>query len=416
MNTCDTPQAVTPRSRLAQLLCADTEKRVWRSGDCDFTDDKPGQNVAIAHNQIFLFSGIHFSVSARSEPRFNEAAKGGCKVQGLISQSVDAIGLRLDFLRQFSTSPHERQAKAVSPWDFRVAHAQSATPLLLVSAFFAFFSRFLLTVGSAIDLRCCVREGSIYPPLPFPPYPCTIISSRTQSQHPSGKMSFLRSAAIVPAAVARRQFSSTPISRLASASSSAAPSSGPWSDPPSTPRLNRYLVIAEDFSDAGANARRFEVRERHLEQAQNGKRAGRIELGGALLRKDFPLIDQDVGPGPYMGGSVLVVLGESVEDVRERVMKDEYVQGNVWDTSKLKIWPFLQAPLKPAVQQEDAAGRKTEVEERGERAGANATLGQLRQDLAAGKGHKMVTLGALRRIHQGVGQYRHHYNSSNKSE
>ncbi|SPC65023.1 uncharacterized protein UHOD_00068 [Ustilago sp. UG-2017b] len=206
-----------------------------------------------------------------------------------------------------------------------------------------------------------------------------------------------------------RNFSTAPIAKLASATPASNSASGPWSDPPLTPHLNRYLVIAEDHTDSGSNARRFEVRERHLEQAQNGKRAGRIELGGALLRKDFSEIDQDVGPGPHMGGSVLVVLGESVEDVRQRVMKDEYVQGNVWDVSKLKIWPFLQAPLK-AARAEEGVGR--EVEASGERADANATLGQLRQDVAAGKGPKMVTLGALRRIHQGVGQYRHHYNNN----
>ena len=96
-----------------------------------------------------------------------------------------------------------------------------------------------------------------------------------------------------------------------------------------------------------------------------------------------------------MAGSVLVVLGESIEDVRERVLKDEYVQGNVWDVERVKIYPFLQAPLK-SVQDSTAAeaGVESNVEGR-----ANATLGQLRQDLAAGKGHKMVTLGALRRMH-----------------
>lgn len=190
-----------------------------------------------------------------------------------------------------------------------------------------------------------------------------------------------------------RAFTTSSVPRLAAAATSSA---GPWSDRPASPRLNRYLVVAEDHSDTGANARRFEVRERHLEHAQCGKRAGRIELGGALLRKDFPEIDQDVGPGPHMGGSVLVVLGESIEDVRARVMQDEYVQGNVWDVDRIKIYPFLQAPL---VKAED--GLVDEVQERVEK-DANATLGQLRQDLAAGKGPKIVTLGALRRMHQAV--------------
>lgn len=192
----------------------------------------------------------------------------------------------------------------------------------------------------------------------------------------------------------RRTFSTNPLPRFAAAATLPESSTGPWADRPSTPRLNRYLVVAEDFTDTGANARRFEVRERHLEQAQHGKRAGRIELGGALLRKDFHEIDQDVGPGPHMAGSVLVVLAESVEDVRARMMQDEYVQGNVWDVDRIKIYPFLQAPL---VNAEENVSEDTRAQ-----GNANATLGQLRQDLAAGKGHKMVTLGALRRMHQSV--------------
>ena len=200
-----------------------------------------------------------------------------------------------------------------------------------------------------------------------------------------------------------RTFTSTGTMRLAAAALRTDSNAGPWADRPSAPRLNRYIVIAEDFSDAGANARRFEVRERHLEQAQNGKRVGRIELGGALLRKDFNQIDEELGPGPHMGGSVLVVLAESIEDVRARVMQDEYAQGNVWDLDKVKIFPFLQAPLKNAAAAEGAVNESVEAP-RANGGDANATLGQLRQDLAAGKGPKMVTLGALRRMHQSVGR------------
>lgn len=192
----------------------------------------------------------------------------------------------------------------------------------------------------------------------------------------------------------RRALTTTPLARLALPTATA----GPWAERPTSPRLHRYLVVAEDCSDTGANARRFEVRERHLEQAQAGKRSGRIELGGALLKKDFHLIDQDIGPVPHMAGSVLVVLGESIDDVRARVLQDEYVQANVWDLNKLKIYPLLQAPLAPspdAVASGAAVGAETE-------AGAqrqNPTLGQLRQDSATGKGPKIVTLGALRRMH-----------------
>ncbi|SNX81646.1 uncharacterized protein MEPE_00351 [Melanopsichium pennsylvanicum] len=202
-----------------------------------------------------------------------------------------------------------------------------------------------------------------------------------------------------------RQVIRTPLTRnFASASNpSSASTTGPWSDFPNTTRLNRYLVVAQDFSDSGANARRFEVRDRHLEHAQFGKRAGRIELGGALLKTDFQNIDEQTGPGPHMIGSIFIVLGESIQDVRQRVMQDEYVQGNVWDVEKLKIYPFLQAPLvkhKHDIEMGEAEANSTSSSNNKEN--ANATLGQLRQDLAAGKGPKIVTLGALRKMHQSV--------------
>lgn len=72
------------------------------------------------------------------------------------------------------------------------------------------------------------------------------------------------------------------VSRLAHAStsrsftvSSSLGQEGPWSDPITKP-LHRYVVIAEDYSEPSALARRLEVRERHLEQAARGKEVGRI--------------------------------------------------------------------------------------------------------------------------------------------
>lgn len=118
-----------------------------------------------------------------------------------------------------------------------------------------------------------------------------------------------RSAALSAMSIGRN-FSTTPVARLATAASGSAAHKGPWADRPASTGLNRYMIVAEDYSDAEANARRLEVRERHLEQARNGKQVGRIELGGALLKKDFDQIDEEVGPGPILGGSVLIVLGE----------------------------------------------------------------------------------------------------------
>lgn len=78
-----------------------------------------------------------------------------------------------------------------------------------------------------------------------------------------------------------RTFASTsPIAQAA------APDSypGPYAEPSNGRPLNRYLIVVEDYNDAGALARRMEVRERHLEHAQIGKAVGRIgEYSSSLL-------------------------------------------------------------------------------------------------------------------------------------
>ncbi|KAN0066326.1 hypothetical protein ACQY0O_000420 [Thecaphora frezii] len=200
---------------------------------------------------------------------------------------------------------------------------------------------------------------------------------------------------------APRAFSSLTAPRMAAAAADrfGSPSAGPWADRPASQRLNRYLIFAEDYADAGAHARRLEVRERHLEGAQKGKQVGRVEIGGALLKKDFSEIDEELGPAAYMGGSVLVVLGESIADVRARIEQDVYMTSQVWDASKVRILPFLQAPLRAAEPDSEvnAAPEQSQPE------ASNFSLGQLRQDMAAGKGHSVVTLGALRRMHKKAG-------------
>lgn len=185
----------------------------------------------------------------------------------------------------------------------------------------------------------------------------------------------------------RAAMSAKPFSTSAAASVGAAAtsSSGPWADRPTSQRLNRYIVIAPDFTDADALSRRLAVRQFHLEESRAGKRAGRIELGGALLNKDFNEIDAEVGPTPHMMGSALIVVGESIQDVKDRVMQDQYLRGKVWNPEALQIYPFVQAPLATASPVEEAADN-SEARAQGN---ANATLGQLRQDLAAGKGPKI---------------------------
>jgi uncharacterized protein len=88
-----------------------------------------------------------------------------------------------------------------------------------------------------------------------------------------------------------------------------------WSDPlppsetDSSSKLNRYLCILPDLPDSECLSRRMEVRQQHLDEAARGKGVGRVQLGGALLGKDWKDLDER-GPPGALAGSALVVLGE----------------------------------------------------------------------------------------------------------
>jgi len=83
-------------------------------------------------------------------------------------------------------------------------------------------------------------------------------------------------------------------------------------------------------------------------------------------------------------GSVLVVKGESLQDVKDRLSQDQYSLNNVFDTSKIKVYPFLQAslgsdsPVITAAIEDEAnavASKANEVVKK-----ATPSLGQLREE------------------------------------
>ncbi|PWN29287.1 hypothetical protein BDZ90DRAFT_212233, partial [Jaminaea rosea] len=125
---------------------------------------------------------------------------------------------------------------------------------------------------------------------------------------------------------------------------------GPWSDPlpssssSSTP-LKHYIILAEDVTENGEGLRRrLSVRSQHLADAREGKESGRIELGGGLLGVDHAEVGKD-GPAQHLKGSLFVVLGESIADVRSRLEQDVYFSSGAFDPSKIRIFPFLKASL-----------------------------------------------------------------------
>ncbi|KAE8256303.1 hypothetical protein A4X13_0g2730 [Tilletia indica] len=178
--------------------------------------------------------------------------------------------------------------------------------------------------------------------------PIRLLAASVEQRPTTASVRYLASAAVGVSAPFPSASAEASSSSASASGSETYAGPGPWADSalPTSPAarpLNRYIVIAEDFSDKGALARRIEVRERHLEHARRGKLAGRIELGGALLRRDFTEIDVNEPALYSMGGSIMIVRGESLEDVRQRVSQDEYILNGVWDISKLRIYPLVQA-------------------------------------------------------------------------
>ncbi|KAI8825520.1 hypothetical protein BJ741DRAFT_631749 [Chytriomyces cf. hyalinus JEL632] len=94
----------------------------------------------------------------------------------------------------------------------------------------------------------------------------------------------------------------------------------------------QFVLIAKDYSDAEALARRNAARTFHLDRAAAAKKSGRVLMGGATLDSNG-----------NMNGSVLVLDFESIEDARKWVADDVYVTGKVWET--VDLTPFRMAPL-----------------------------------------------------------------------
>lgn len=196
-------------------------------------------------------------------------------------------------------------------------------------------------------------------------------------------------APLVRTTAARRAFSTTTTIR------STAAAAGPWSDPlPRDRPVHRYLIVAEDAAGSGQGSlqKRLSVRPQHLEEAKHGKASGRIALGGGLLSTDHAeLAHTGQDPAQSLIGSVFVVQGENIEDVRHRLEQDVYFSAGVFDPAKVKIFPFLQASLGAEQQHE-----KQQAQRAAEPV-ANPSLSELREkEMGKWKEAAERTLGWLR--------------------
>ncbi|KAK2625071.1 hypothetical protein QTJ16_005440 [Diplocarpon rosae] len=108
----------------------------------------------------------------------------------------------------------------------------------------------------------------------------------------------------------------------------------------SAPEKFEWLVIMPD--QPGKLAKRMEVRPDHFEGLKAGVDRGFWKMGGALLEE----VPKD-GDGLKIQGSAMVALASSKEEVIEQLKADTYARNEVWDFSKIQIYPFKCAFRHP---------------------------------------------------------------------
>ncbi|QDS76632.1 hypothetical protein FKW77_007947 [Venturia effusa] len=98
-----------------------------------------------------------------------------------------------------------------------------------------------------------------------------------------------------------------------------------------------WLVILPDQQDA--IERRMEVRPTHLANVMPDAESGFWLLGGAYF-SDVPVEGQN--PPPIIG-SCMLAHAETREEVLDKLKRDVYSEGGVWDWNKVQIYPFRSA-------------------------------------------------------------------------
>lgn len=104
------------------------------------------------------------------------------------------------------------------------------------------------------------------------------------------------------------------------------------------PQKYEWLVILPD--QQGALPRRMEVRGQHLQNLQTYPPDFWLWGGGFL--EEVP----KEGEPMKMLGSAMLAWAASKEEVLEKLKKDVYTENQVWDWSKVQIYPFKSAIRK----------------------------------------------------------------------
>lgn len=94
----------------------------------------------------------------------------------------------------------------------------------------------------------------------------------------------------------------------------------------------QFLIIANDFRDPDALARRLQQRPAHIEGVRRMKAEGTFLDGGAILDEEGRMV-----------GSMVLVEFPSRAEVDAWLVADPYVTGQVWE--HITIRPFRRVQL-----------------------------------------------------------------------
>ncbi|CAP99069.1 hypothetical protein E8E15_005471 [Penicillium rubens] len=104
----------------------------------------------------------------------------------------------------------------------------------------------------------------------------------------------------------------------------------------SAPAKKEFLCILPD--KPGAQAKRLEVRPKHLEGVKPNVASGAIVAGGAMLNAH-----PADGETPSFKGSMMLAVAENEAQVLELLNNDIYTTSGVWDMENAQIIPFKSA-------------------------------------------------------------------------
>ncbi|KAI8300582.1 Aspercryptin biosynthesis cluster protein B [Colletotrichum sp. SAR11_240] len=103
-----------------------------------------------------------------------------------------------------------------------------------------------------------------------------------------------------------------------------------------------FLCIIPD--KPGTREKRIEVRSQHFANAMPLMESGVWKTGGALLDS---VPKSDNSDDMSFVGSHVVVVGDSIEQVRDDLKKDVYATSGVWDIDNAQIYAFRAAWRNP---------------------------------------------------------------------